>query len=78
MNELDRLYDELKTVQSMSEDAVCMLYNVDFKQEYINLLNEEIDKLEDALSEVFEQDDDREIERERTALCLSQGISRFC
>lgn len=76
MTELDELYKELDIVQSMSEDAVCMMFNADSKQEYIDLLNEEIDRLEDALDETY-GDDDLD-EHERTMLCISQGISRFC
>ena len=80
MAELDELYKELDIVQSMSEDAVCMRFNVDSKQEYIDMLNEDIDRLEDAMDDMSVDDDydDYELERERTALCNSQGISRFC
>ena len=80
MAELDELYKELDIVQSMSEDAVCMRFNVDSKQEYIDMLNEDIDRLEDAIDDMSGGDDydDYELERERTALCISQGISRFC
>ena len=80
MAELDELYKELDIVQSMSEDAVCMRFNVDSKQEYIDMLNEDIHRLEDAMDDMSCDDDydDYELERERTALCISQGISRFC
>ena len=80
MTELDELYKELDIVQSMSEDAVCMRFNVDSKQEYIDMLNEDIDRLEDAMDDMSGDDDydDYELERERTTLCISQGISRFC
>ena len=80
MAELDELYKELDIVQSMSEDAVYMRFNVDSKQEYIDMLNEDIDRLEDAMDDMSVDDDydDYELERERTALCISQGISRFC
>lgn len=81
MSELDRLYDELRNAQSMSEDAVCLTFNVDSKQEYIEILNEEIDRLEDEINDVFQSEDDDdsiEVERERTSLCISQGISRYC
>lgn len=33
---------ELSDVYAMSEEAVCYRYNVDYKEEAINLLNEEL------------------------------------
>lgn len=51
-NELDGLYQELDTVQSMSEEAVRYRFNTDSKKDYVDILNEEIDSLEDELDEV--------------------------
>ncbi|MEL5895877.1 hypothetical protein AAE250_20570 [Bacteroides sp. GD17] len=63
---LDDLYAELDSVQHMSEEAVCLTYNVDRKQEYIQLIIEEIDSLEDQLEEL-EAYEDRETNYRRTA-----------
>ena len=51
-NELDGLYQELEIVQSMSEETVRYRFNANSKKEYISILNEEIDALEDELDEV--------------------------
>jgi hypothetical protein len=50
-SELDKLYSELDTVQSMSEESVKLTFNADSKREYIELINEEIDSLENELEE---------------------------
>lgn len=51
-SELDKLYSELDTVQQMSEEAVMLTFNADSEAEYISLINEEIDSLENELEEV--------------------------
>lgn len=51
-SEFDKLYSELDTVQQMSEEAVMLTFNADSKAEYIALINEEIDSLENELEEV--------------------------
>jgi len=51
-DELDKLYSELDIVQSMSEELVRSVFNAECKGEYISLLNEEIDSLENELEEV--------------------------
>lgn len=48
-SELDKLYSELDTVQQMSKEAVMLTFNADSKAEYIALINEEIDSLENEL-----------------------------
>ena len=63
---LNELYFKLDTVQHTSEDAVCMTYNADSKQEYIRLIIEEIDSLEDQLEEL-QAYEDRETNYRRTA-----------
>lgn len=50
-SELDKLYSELDTVKSMSEESVKLTFNADSKREYIELINEEIDSLENELEE---------------------------
>ena len=63
--ELDELYYELDTVQSMSEEAVRCRFNADSKKEYVSILNEEIVALEDELNEVEGYlDRERNYERE--------------
>ena len=51
-DELEKLYSELDIVQSMSEESVRLTFNADSKAEYIALINEEIDSLENELEEV--------------------------
>ena len=75
MNELDNLYRELEEVSSTTPELVCEKYNADSKGEILALINAEINSIESD-EEDYEQGE--EIERERTDLCLSQGISRFC
>lgn len=74
--QLDALYLDLDVAQRMSEESVCATFNADSKKEYINLLNDEIDQLEDILDE-DEMDSWEEQEAERTCLCVSQGLSRY-
>ena len=56
MNTLDNIYfeiekaeDELKEINTMSEDEICIIYNVDNKEEAIKLINEDLLVLNDAL-----------------------------
>lgn len=78
MNDINELREELIRVECMSEEEVCDAYNVDEKQEAIDMINEEINSLEyEELSAPCDYTDE-ELEQERTQLCVSQGISRFC
>lgn len=74
--QLDELYRELEVAQGMSEESVCVTFNVDSKKELIDLLNDDIDRLENLLIE-DEMESWEEQETERTYLCVSQGISRY-
>lgn len=56
MNTLDNIYseiekanDELKAIETMTEDEVCEIYFVDCKNEAIQLINEDLLVLNDAL-----------------------------
>lgn len=44
-NEINKLYDELKAIREMSDAEVCEEYNVDDKDEAVELLLEEMDDL---------------------------------
>lgn len=52
--ELDKLYKELETVKNADEETVCRAFNADSKQEYIDLIQEEIDCYEAILAGVEE------------------------
>ena len=56
MNKLDQLnYDieiaeqELKDIETMTEEQVCDLYSCDYKEEAVTLLNEELTSLRSEL-----------------------------
>ena len=75
--ELEELYAELEKVKS-SHDEYLPEYGYSAKDEIVQLIEEDIKDLEDEMnkSECFCSDD--EIEMERTSLCMSLGISRYC
>lgn len=74
MSDIDELKEELEEVLNMPDSEVCERYNVDEKSEAIEAIRDEIRSLEKEEFDTTEE----ELERERTFLCLSQGISRFC
>ena len=53
--ELDKLYRELETVKNADEETVCRAYNTDTKQEYIDLIQDEIDCYEAIITSADEQ-----------------------
>ena len=62
MNTLDNIYseiekanDELKAIETMTEDEVCDMYNVDYKVEAITLINEELTSLRSELQTEIER-----------------------
>lgn len=72
--ELDRLYQELDVVHRMSEKAVCEKYNADNKKEIVQVITDDIDRLEDEMKEIEEMasmDDDC---MDYINLQLSQGM----
>ena len=75
--ELEELYAELEKVKS-SHDEYLPEYGYSTKDEIVQLIEEDIKDLEEEMnnSECFCSDD--EIETERTSLCISLGISRYC
>lgn len=75
--ELARLKAELKDVESSGLEYLPQ-YGYSSKEEIIELIKEDIKELEDELENIqFDYTDD-ELEYERTQLCISQGISRYC
>ena len=62
MNKLDQLnYDieiaeqELKDIETMTEEQACDLYSCDFKEEAVTLLNEELTSLRSELQNEIER-----------------------
>ena len=62
MNKLDLLnYDieiaeqELKDIETMTEEQVCDLYSCDYKEEAVTLLNEELTSLRSELQTEIER-----------------------
>ncbi len=62
MNKLDQLnYDieiaeqEMKDIETMTEEQACDLYSCDFKEEAVTLLNEELTSLRSELQTEIER-----------------------
>lgn len=72
--QLDSLYQDLEAAHRQSEEAVCLKFNADSKQEIIQLITEEIDQLEEELKGFTPCDNDG---MDYDALCRLQGISRY-
>lgn len=75
--ELGELYRELDKVKSSTDDYLPE-YGYQSKDEVIQLINEDIEEAEREIRESDYDYTDEELERERTSLCLSLGISRYC
>lgn len=71
MTILESLYEELKEVQSMTDNEVMKRYNTDSKEEIIQLIKEDI-----IVEKSKESYNDSGMDYD--ALCYSQGISRYC
>lgn len=65
-NELSKLYVELRCLDSMDEETACNVYNVDFKDEAVSSIKEEIASLEEELREI-EAYEHREVNYSRTS-----------
>lgn len=65
-NELTNLYSELEKLDSMEEETACSIYNVDFKDEAVSSIKEEIASLENELREI-EEYEHREVNYSRTS-----------
>lgn len=46
-NQIDQLNAELESIRSMSEQEACLAWNVDAKQDIIDVIEDEISALED-------------------------------
>lgn len=84
-NPLEELYAELECVEQMTEAQVMAAYNADSKDEIIELILEDIESARreahrNPSDEHRDHDDegDDHLEEERTALCISQGLARYC
>lgn len=77
MNEIEELYDELRRVELCPLDYLPD-YGYSPKEEVIQLIKEDIQEAENELYSNECDYTDEELEKERTQLCVSQGISRFC
>ena len=75
--ELDSLYKDFQTAHNSDEQTVRRLFNADSKLEAVKVITDEIDRYESELEELLRTEDD-DIETERTSLCMSLGISRYC
>lgn len=71
--ELRNLYKELDDVKN-SDLKYLPKYGYQRKDDIIQLTEEDIEELE---NEIYSYTDE-ELEEERTSLCMSLGISRFC
>lgn len=64
---------EIAEINSMSLQAVQVLYNVDTREEAIQGVLESIESEEEEEEEEYEDDG-----MDYDALCMSQGLSRYC
>lgn len=76
--ELNALQAELEAVQKST-----LLYLPEYgymdKEDVIREIQEDIAELEEEIRQsLTDYEDEEEIEQERRAICLSQGLSRWC
>lgn len=84
-NELEELYKELNKVRS-SPLAYLPEYGYSSKEEIIQLIEEDIREVKKAMNKRLDSYASRissgytedSLEEERTSLCISQGLSRYC
>lgn len=83
--ELEALYDELEKVKSSTSEYLPE-YGYSSKEEIIQLINEDIAEIKEKMdmslklcaSRISIGYTDESLEKERTQLCLSQGLARYC
>lgn len=68
--EYGRLIDHIDKVLSMTNEMICSKFNVDYKEEYLSVLNEEKEMLE---REIDEQDEFEGLEYVCNQLGLNYG-----
>lgn len=77
MNELEELLVELEKVKSSNLEYLPE-YGYSSKEEIIQLIEEDIKEIEcNNLENIYDYTEE-ELELERTNLCMSFGISRYC
>ena len=76
--ELEQCYRELCALECMTEEEACRCWNTDSKEDIRLCLEAEAEQLETSLREPEYDYEDDELEKERTAICRSQGLSRWC
>lgn len=75
--ELERLEAELAHVKATGLEYLPE-YGYSPREEIIDLIEQDILDVKAEMSELENSYTDEELENERTMLCLSQGISRYC
>lgn len=68
--EYGRLVEEIDKVLSMTNEMICSKFNVDYKEEYLSVLNEEKERLE---KEIDKQDEFEGLEYVCNQLGLNYG-----
>lgn len=79
--ELEELYAELAEVEAATGVDIqeyLRKHNCDEKDEIVGMIKESIDEVESEISGSEYDYTEEELEAERTQLCLSQGLSRWC
>lgn len=77
--ELKKLLSELEKVQNMSDSEVCSLYNVDNKDEALELIREAINDAEFEYTLQQEREiEENEMLETYNLICYAQGLSRYC
>lgn len=76
--QLTYLYKELDQVEMANELTACIICNTDSKQQAIEAIQQEIDYYEGQLKEIDEAEKCEDDGMDYDALCISQGISRYC
>lgn len=75
--ELNALYAELEAVRKSTLHFLPE-YGYMEKEEVAALIQEDIADLEEEIRQSLSGYEDDELEQERRAICLSQGIARWC
>lgn len=75
---LCQLYQELRSLDLMTDEEACRCWNTDSKDDIRQAIQEDIEEIENILENPEYDYTDDELEDERTALCHSQGLARYC
>lgn len=76
---MNELLKELEDIKNYPSD-ILPHYGYGDKKELIEIVQKEIDEAYEKEKQKLDSysDDDNDLEKERTYLCISQGISRYC